>query len=429
MILKYLVPVLLSVLISGMSAAAQLQPGDLIVGDLGASPGVYAVTDTGTLVATLLTSYPDYPNAVSIWGGTPAGQNGQDLAVAMIGVPDRLLRLTTGGAVSTLTSLTHLNPSGLALEPDGSWLISSSGENGLHRFHPGSGKLTTLWRNTLGGRVNSIALNGDTGHACAAIFARTGPRIVEVDATGALIATLDKTISDISSVAWDPATGTYTVTDFINFDPAEFVRLDPATRQVTSLVSSVASHALNAHARTRRGTWWLAGGQLSGGGGLYEVTDRGVFVKSISLPWPHAAPTSVVIHGSRSLSTSGTAAPGSILTFHLSTRRAADRGKFFILLLSRATRPPLLLSDGRLFDLQIDTLAVNVLLGHFSAFLGGGTNVGIIDQHGNASALFTLPVDFPAGTGFRVFAAFAVVDPQSSSGFGTVSNTVGFTLK
>ncbi len=415
--------------LAAVSAGTQIQPGDLIVGDLGYTPGVYAVRDTGVLVATLLLTYPDYPNALDTWGGAPASSTGQDIAVSMIGVPDRFLRLTPGGVVTTIKTFTRLRPNGLDLDPDGTWVISASGEDGLHRLDPGNSVLSTIWTNNLGGHVNSIAINQDTGRYAVALFARTGPRVVEVDRSGTLVATLDKTISDISSIEWDLSTSTYTVTDFLNLDPAEFVRLDPVSSKVTSLIAPISSHALNAHARTRRGTWWLAGGRISSTGRLHEVTAGGVFLKTFTLPVLGAAPTSILIHGERSLSTSGKAAPGSTFHFHLSTRRPADRGKVFILTLSRASHPPVQLSDGRRIDLHFDFLAFNVLLGNLAPFLGGGSNIANLDGNGNASARLTLPTYFPSGTGLRLFAAFAVLDASTPTGFGTLSNTVGFTLQ
>ena len=415
--------------LSAVPAGAQVQPGDLIIGDLGYAPGVYAVRDSGALVATLLLTYPDYPNALATWGGAPAASSGQDLAVSMVGVPDRFLRLTPGGVVTTIKTFTRLRPNGLDLDPEGTWVISNSGEDGLHRLDPGTRVLSTIWANNLVGQTNSVAVNQDTGRYAVALYSRSGPRVVEVDRGGTLIATLDKTINDISSIAWDPSTGTYTLTDFLNLDPAEFVRLDPVSSKVTSLISPISSLALNAQARTRRGTWWLAGGRISSGGGLHEVAAGGVFLKTFSLPWLGAAPTSVLIHGNRSLSTSGKAAPGSIFNFHLSTRRPGDRGKVFTLTLSLASRPPLKLPDGRSLDLHLDFLAFNVLLGNLAPFLGGGSNIGILDGNGNASARLTLPTYFPSGTGLRLFTAFVVLDPSTPAGFGTLSNTVGFTLQ
>jgi len=406
-------------------ASAQLSPGDLLVADLGVQPGVYAVTPSGGLAATLLPAGPDFPNAIAL--RSHAG--GLEILIAMIGVPDRLLVLTPSGAVTTMLTLPGVRPNGLAPDSDGSWRMSASGMDGLLRIDPATKSLSTLWRNPLVSPANAVAVNEDTGNHAVALFGITGPRVVELDRTGALVTTLNSNIRDISSIAWDPATGTYTLTDFVDNDPAEFVRLDPGSRTVTSLVPPASAHYLNAHARTQRGTWWLAGGNLVAGGSLHEVGPGGTFLRSFSLPWSNGAPSAIAVYGGSPLGTSGRAAPGTTFLFHLASVLPADRSKPYALLVSLASRPGIALPDGRTMNLRFDAMTAQGLLGNLGPFFGGGTNLGILDGSGRATVRLTLPTWVPPATGVRLFAAFATVDPAAPSGIGTVSNTVGVTLE
>jgi len=416
-------------LLAAPPAAAQVAPGDLLVADLGATPGIYVVDPNGKLVTALLQTSVEYPNALAIGGGSPSSSAGPGLLAAVVGSPDRLVSLTPAGKLTTLAVMPGTRPNGVALDTDGTWLVSAEGVKGLLRFDPRTMTITTVWKNSFTARINSVAVNQDNGRLGVALFGSAGPRVLELDASGANVTTLNTTVRDISSIAWDPTRGTYTLTDFVNLDPAEFVRLDPSTGKVSSIVSPSALHFLNAQTRSRSGTWWVVGGRLLGGNGLHEVAANGVFVRSHPLPWPNAAASAVVIHGGRPLSTSGRAAPGQTLSFHLTSARPSDRGKPFFLAVSVASRPPIPLPDGRQIDLRIDPLVVESLFGVLSLYLFGGTNRGRLDAGGNGTVRLALPPSFPASTGIRLFAAYAVVDLAAPWGLGTISNTVGFTLQ
>jgi hypothetical protein len=406
-------------------AFAQLSPDDLVVADLGTSPGVYVVSPTtGALVATLLRTGPDFPNAIVERSGAARATGHPGYLVGMVGVPNRLLSLETSGAVTTLLALPHHRMNGLWPDADGTWLLTATDSDGLFRFDPGRLALTTL-----ANHPNSVTLNLDTGHYGVALFGRLGPSVLEFDPQQSWVTTLKHSIPEISSMAWDPSTSTYTITDYVNFDPAEFVRLDPTSRTITSLLSPASMHYLNAHVSTVRGTWWLAGGRLTGGSGVHEVSDQGVVLRSLPLSWPDAAPAALAMHGSRPLATSGHAAPATTFSFHLASPLSSDRGRPYLLAVSLASHPGITLTDGRRIDLAFDALALQSVLGNLGPFFGGGTNLGTLDSQGRATARLTLPATFPAGTGFRIFAAFVVVDFTAPSGWGTVSNTVGFSLE
>ncbi|MBN2489567.1 MAG: hypothetical protein JXQ29_01800 [Planctomycetes bacterium] len=418
-------PLLLLALLAAPFATAQLAPGDLLVADLGVQPGLYAVTPAGALATTLLRTGPDYPNAIA----ERSHAGGLELLVAMVGLPDRLLALTPSGVATTLLPIPGVRPNGLAPDPDGSWRLSASGTQGLLRFDPTARSISTLWKNPFAASVNSVAVNQDTGHYAVALFGYAGPRVVELDRGGALAVTLDSSIRDISSIAWDPSTGTYTLTDFVKNDPAEFVRLDPVRRTVTSLVSPSAAHDLNAQARTRRGTSWLAGGNLLYSGTLHEVVPGGAVLRSFPLPWPNAAPSAIAQYGASPLGTSGRAAPGGTFFFHLASALPSDRNKPYALLLSLSSRPGIPLPDGRTLELRFDPITAWGLLGALAPFFGSGSNVGVLDGAGRATARLTLPAWVPPATGVRLFAAFGTIDSAAPSGIGTVSNTVGFTVE
>ncbi|MBN2490171.1 MAG: hypothetical protein JXQ29_04920 [Planctomycetes bacterium] len=405
-----------------LAAAGGAQPvvGDLVFGKIdttGPGPGLYWVDAAGRLGTILRTDGGRFPNAVAM------ADDNRALVVAMSGSPDRLLQVAVDGSVTTLVGvLPDGSPNGLARDQDGSWLVSASLVNAVFRVDPGTQGLTTVYAHGPESRgiVNAVAVEGTTQNYLVGIYgstlSSTTASVLRVDRSGAVAATLATGASweEISSVGWDWDVGRVTTT---KFTAPEFVRVGPGGAVAT--VAAVAG--ANAHVLAGDRSFWV------GGDGLVRRIDAqsGGTVQTHVLPG--FLPTAVEIYGHRPLRTTGSAASGQTLTFHLNSARPADAGKRFVLAFSMVSVPGVPLPDGRMVRMGVDTFVIANAGGVLSPLWNGGTNFGVLDAGGAATARLTIPAGFSTSAKFRFYAVFVTLDPAGPSGIGTVSNVVPFT--
>ena len=131
--------------------------------------------------------------------------------------------------------------------------------------------------------------------------------------------------------------------------------------------------------------------------------------------------------GDRPLHTTGSAASSKTLSFHLNSARPGDAGKAYYLAFSQLSTPGARLPDGRIIRMNLDRFVVANVGGVLAPFWNGGTNIGLLDSSGRATARLTIPGVIPSTGKFTFYAAFLTLDPNAPSGIGTVSNVVPFT--
>ena len=109
----------------------------------------------------------------------------------------------------------------------------------------------------------------------------------------------------------------------------------------------------------------------------------------------------------------GPAALGQTLLLELAS--PTDRASDYLLLLSIATTPPILLPDGRTVPLQDTSLLL--MPGNGFPFADG---VGVLDGSGSAFPRLAIP-QVPALTGLTLVFAFVEIDPRASLSIGSIS--------
>ena len=403
-----------------IGVAAQPVAGDVVFGKIdtqGPGPGLFWLDSTGKLGTILLTGGGTFPNAVAMH------DDNQSFLVCMSGSPDRIQHVAVNGAVTTLiAALPDGSPNGVARDQDGSWLISTSLANALLRFDPVARTVTTVYAHgpETNGIVNSVAVAGDSQEYLLGVWSESTSSapggVLRVNRAGTTVTTLASGASwkEISSVGWDPDHGEITVT---KFTAPELVRL--TSGGALSTVASVTD--ANAHVLAEDRSCWVAGD-----GFVRRIdTTNGATIKTLSIPG--FVPTAMVIHGNQPLHTTGSAHTGQTLTFHLASARPQDSGKGFFLAFTQTPRPGIPLPDGRMIRLGYDVFLPANLGGLLASYWNGGTNMGILDAQGQATARLTIPTVVPSTAQFRFYALFVTQDITAPSGIGTVSNVVPFT--
>lgn len=415
-----LTPCLLLVIGISCALTAQPAPGDVVFGKLdtsGPGPGLFWVDDKGKVGTILLTGGGRYPNALSMF------DDNQSFLVGMSGSPSRLLRVAVNGAITTLFGvLPDGSVNGLARDQDGTWLVSSSKVNALLRFDPVAKALTTVYSHgaETNGIVNSVAIDGGSQEYLVGVFGSTASsttgRVIRVNRSGTGVTTLTTGSSwqEISSVGWDYDHRRITVTKFTK---PEFVRIGAGG----ALSTLAGIDSANAQRLTGQASFWVAGN------GLVRRIDSSTGATIKTLAMPGYLPTAVLGHGDRSLYTSGSAASGKTLTFHLNSARPGDAGKSYYLAFSQFSSPGIPLPDGRMIRLLLDKFVSANLAGVLAPFWNGGTNIGVLDAQGRATARLTIPAMIPSSSRFGFYALFVTVDPAAPWGIGTISNVVPFT--
>ncbi len=417
------IQVLSAVLLVQTAVRGQPTSGNLILSDASSFTGgpLFYSPSTGVL-NTLTTGLPGYfPNSVTMNADNSAlfvpFVEGTSLSKSY------LATVTSGGAVTTLKALssTFRFTNGHVLAPDGTFI--NAGQMGhLLRFDPTSNQLTTLAN--IGIPLNDVALNRDIGTLLAVVFpplpAPAPGSLIQFDPASASISTFlasSSLISDPSGVVQDPTTGDYIVS---RFQAPGLVRIDDTSLAVSTLWTGAKANAL---ALTPRNTFLVATET-----DVREITGGSAVIKTYTYSPRKLLFTGVEEYGSRRITTSGPATPGTTMTLTLSSPRPSDAGKIYVLGLSFSTRPALgTFAGGEVLNLAADTLlavtVANTLPAIFSGFQGA------LDGQARGQAAVHIPAAMPPGLNLPVHAGGVVLDPGAPGGVSTVLSSVTVVLR
>ena len=203
-------------------ASAQLRPGDWLVSDIGQVHNGILYFDPNQVAPAALTTL--------VFGGTAGCCNW----VCMHRDNHHLMVLVSGAAqfakvsvpTGVLTPIVAIpdSPNGIALDQDGTALVSTSAGDRLYRVDL-TQKSTTVLAATPS-VLNNVAVDRDTGEIVVAIFDLLSVpqgKVLRLAPDGTVLGTLAAGLGATSSVAWDPVTGDFFVT---TFDTPEIRRID-----------------------------------------------------------------------------------------------------------------------------------------------------------------------------------------------------------
>jgi len=394
------------------------QPGDWLVSDIGqthngvlyfdpyqASPAPLTTLALGGLVS--------YYNWVTMH---PANQH---LLCAVSFTAQFGMVRVPGGAFTTLVAMPD-SPNGIALDQDGSALVSTSGGDELWRIDLTSLKTTILAR--LPSVLNNVTVDRDTGEIVVAIFDMNTPglgRILRLSPGGQVLGTLASGLGQASSVDWDPVSGDFFVT---SFDAPQVRRVD-RKGVVTTVTAFRGANAVKVD--EENGTLIVCGfnrtARIDAGGKVLWGQDHSHTLTGGSFNW-----SGVEIYGSAKLSGAGPATPGTSYQLHVRFPRSGGRSYAILASLS-GFRPGVVLPDAtrRVFSLVPDPLFFILLQqgnipGLFNNFRG------VLDSSGRpvgAVPGVVLPVGLPSGA--HVYFAALALNPTMSSGLD-ISNPWAF---
>lgn len=379
------------------SAAAQPQPGDLIIGDIGSFANVAYIRKATNTIHTLVPSVaPDFYNAVQV------AENNTDLIAQTSNVPN-LLRITPTGTITTVAAFGSFgSPNGIDLGQDGAYVVSSS-LNQVRKVAPG-GAITTFIAST-SATLNGLAYDQETGDLMLGIFS-AGLLVRHDGVTGAALNTLATGLASVSGVDQSPSTGNFTISTFTL----------PYGRTISRTGTTVATFSGSGFAQgvkvdDQTGNIYLA----NGNGTVSEHTPGGTTVKTYG-PFSGYNFTNIDVYGSRVVSGVGSAQPGSPYTVNFNF--PGQGNSTYVAALSFTQRPGIPLSLSQTVNLTPDGLFFASLAG---AFVTGFQ--GTLNSAGNATGTILIPSFVPVGVTFFC-SCVAVAGSSIISG-----NTLGITTR
>ena len=337
----------------GAGLAQQPDPGDWVVSDTGQTHNGALFFDPAMSspapLTTLAVGGAGYVNWISMH------PNNTDLLVnysyfglfGVLGVP--------GGAFTSIVSIPD-SPNGQVMDQDGTILVTTSGGDKLWRVDLAL-KTATLVA-TMPSTLNNVTLDGDTGEILVAIFDMMKPsqgRVLRLSRSGVILGTLAAGLGQTSCVDFDPISGDYFVT---SFDSPEVRRINPHGVATTVALFSGANAV---KVDRENGTLLVCGfnrtTRMDVQGKILHGEDHRHKIAGGSFNW-----TAVEIYGSRKLSGSGPARPGTRYTLNLRFPASPNRGYLVLASLS-GLRPGFKLRDntGRVVSLNFDELSVLLL--------------------------------------------------------------------
>ncbi|MBN2490240.1 MAG: hypothetical protein JXQ29_05270, partial [Planctomycetes bacterium] len=208
-------PVLaLFLLVFGAAAArAQPRPGDWVVADTGQTSNAVLYFDPlEASPAPLTTLVPGHPPVYMNWLRMHPDNRSLLAAESFSG---RLGVIQVPGGVFTSIVAVPDSPNGLALDQDGTLIVSTSGGDRLLRVDLAASTSTVIA--TLPSVLNHVAIDRDTGEILAAIFdmnSLAGGRVIRLSRAGQVLGTLASGFGMTTAVGWDPVTGDFFVTSY-----------------------------------------------------------------------------------------------------------------------------------------------------------------------------------------------------------------------
>ena len=375
-----------------------LAPGHLVLCQSGASfsPGLNWI-DTGTGTLGTLTNMPFALSAAIM------AENNTDFLVLQTHIQDLLLKVTPSGVVTTIGDMGSAgSPTGLDLDQDGTYLVSST-DNRLRRITPG-GQVTTIATLpvTIYDRTNDVAYDPDTGNYIVGISGNGG--LYEIDATTGLIRhTISMGVGSFYDVDPEPRTGNLVV---ITSSSPEVRVYD---RQGTVIRSWSYPYLTSIKVNDQTGHY-----HCTGFGHVVEFAPNGTKVNHYG-PFAALSFKEVEVYGSRQVTGVGPALPST--AYFVTFRFSGMGGASYRPALSMAQRPGIAFGS-HILNLRQDGLLFASLQG---ALVQGF--VGILDPAGSATGTISIPPNTPRGLTF--FCSAVAVQ----GGRVQLGNTIGITVR
>jgi hypothetical protein len=400
------------VLILGLAATigpAQVEDGDLILTLQTPSLTLALDPTTGVWSTLAVASSNQAHNYVRM------AANNTDLVVCANGA---IYRLSPSGQLATAAAAAVINPRGIALDHDGTWIFPSymGTRSSFWAMDDATGALSTLYLVSPGDRDTEMAIDRDPA-APPYVIAAYSDRLMASDRTGRLGTIASIPFWMIHGVELDPASGDYLTLGL----GAPSVGLVSKTGMVRTLSHSIPQPSAARFAQD--GTAWVTGnGQPPT---MFRIDMQGVIITIVPIA---GAATSqrvvgVDVYGSRRLVCQGTGLPGTSVRVRLQSRRPGDGAKAYLLACSLQRRPSLPLPNGEVLNLAPDALFFVSALGYAPAIFDAFQ--GVTDGLGNATARVHIPAGLPPNLQVTVFVAGVIVGP---TGLRTVTNTHWFVL-
>jgi hypothetical protein len=387
-------------------------PGDYIVTASGGAFAGLLCIDPTTRTVTSLT--PDaYPRSVTRCAMAFSNRNVRFLHW-WLGV-NLLVEMRPDGTISGATALplTHFG-SDLALDQDGSYLVSGSGQgqfNELYRVQ--FGQVTTIV-NRAPIYLNAMTVDGDTGDYVLGI--NTGGSLLRVDRRTLAMSTISVGIPlyNLTSVDFDAITGNFVVGTY----DSPHVRVVDRSGRVVSTLDCPILQVMKVKVDSEGANYFCVGGD----GWIVELARDGTIVRSLQFPGYFF--NGIEMYGSLKVSGIGPARPGTVYTLQFSFP-ATGQGRPYVAALSLGgTRRGFLLPHGRVIKINPDPLFwYTAQCGDIPGITQGLR--GTLLSGGYASANVSIPASIPPAT--RIWATAVALNGQMPSGLDT-ANTWGFTV-
>jgi hypothetical protein len=331
-------------------------------------------------------------------------ENNIDFLVLQTHIQDLLLKVTPSGAVTTIADMGSAgSPTGLDLDQDGTYLVSST-DNHLRRITPG-GRVTTIVSLpfSIYDKANDVAYDPDTGNYIVGISGNGG--LYEIDATTGLIRhTISMGVGSFSGVDPEPRTGNLVVITSTSPEVRVYDRKGTVIRSWNfPLLNSIKVNDQTGHYH------------CAGYGHVVEFAPNGTKVNHYG-PFALLSFKEVEVYRSRPVTGVGPALPGTAYSVNL---RFPDMGgASYLAALSMAQRPGIALGS-HMLNLRQDGLFFASVQG---ALVRGF--VGILDPAGSATGTVSIPSSIPRG--FTFFCSAVAVQ---KGGRVRLGNTIGITVR
>jgi Tol biopolymer transport system component len=411
----------------GCVAVFQSDATDLVSGDTNAVTDVFVravrvcvnasvLGDRNAAFGGLVELDPHYGIFNEIAPGGPAGYfnavvmaaDNDRLAVAWSQVGQFLL-VTPEGDLTSIAPVPD-SPNGIALDQDGTYVVSTSGGNALYRVDvPARSSVPFL---TAPATLNAVCLDEDTGDYVLAIHAPLpGGALLRAHRRTGQLTTLAAGLGRLTGVDFVPGTGAFVVT---RQDAPSLLRVN-RTGGVFPLHPAfpIDGNAVKVDDETGRIT-------ALGTGEVGFLDPLGQLLAAF--PTAPYLGTAVETCGSRKVNGSGPATGGSTMSIAFSFPESP--GATYVAALSTGLRPGIPLADGtnRVIQLDVTSPLFPISIGGLPGLTTGFT--GILDPLGRATGTLAILPGTPPG--LRLFVTAIAVNAGKPSGLDT-ANTWGFT--
>jgi len=414
------VPVISVLLLIAQLASSQTAVGDWVFSDISTTAGgLFSLNPSTGAVSPIA-----YGRPTGFFNGVVMAHNNADSAALYAGGLFHLVHISPTGFLSTVSSIgSGQSPNGIDVDQDGSYLCSTSWDNGVYRVGPAPDSNTLLFTiPAILGTLNTLAIDQDTGHILVGVYNSstadpTAGQVLRADRNSYALSTLAIGLRTISAVGHDTKTGNIVVT---THDPPH-VRLIRPSGSVSTLVNDFGRRANGVKLMRETGDIMVAGENRIG---TFMPNGEGLVTHTLpTKPIPYSI-TGIEEHASRKVSGSGRPSAGNRYNVQFSFPRSP--GLQYAAALSMSPRPGIVLTDGtrRSIDLAPDLIFFLSVTGQLSPILTGFS--GTLNADGRANGTVDILLGFPAGIRFYVSAV--ALNPTMPSGMET-ANAWGFTTE